>query len=418
MHPMSYTRHETLAKITVWLFLFFTLFGTSLPFTERITETRNIGTSNLFNQIVYSLLFILSIVSIINKKSLVLTLIVQEKYLTIFLTWCFLSIVWSEFKLISFKRFFQVMTSVLVLSSALLHIDSSKTIFNYLKFILSIYLITTLFSILLIPAAIDPVSGSFRGLEQQKNQLGQICLLSLTIWIYSFKSEKIAQKIFSFLMILASLGLLVGSHSATSQISFLIGLLFLLMYYLFMHFKKHGYGNVFIFYSFFFSFILIFTSYFYLTKLILALPEYIGKDATFTGRTELWHDLLILSKDHFFFGCGFSGFWVTINPELSALYRKYLFLPRNGHSGYIDMINEVGIIGLLLFLILLFDGLRKILKYSNNSQVFLIVVIALIVNFLETTIFSPGDAIGRMFIFAYLVLHTEILKTSNTKSLS
>ena len=63
------TVYETIAKLSFVIFLFFSVFGTSLPFKDKITFMDEIATSNIVNQAVYSLLFLTSCFTLTNKRS-------------------------------------------------------------------------------------------------------------------------------------------------------------------------------------------------------------------------------------------------------------------------------------------------------------------------------------------------------------
>ena len=59
-----------------------------------------------------------------SKKDKAIEFIKREKYLFIFLAWCFLTILWSEHSVVSFKRFIQYLTTVTIPLSYFLY---SKT---------------------------------------------------------------------------------------------------------------------------------------------------------------------------------------------------------------------------------------------------------------------------------------------------
>ena len=90
------------------------------------------------------------------------------------------------------------------------------------------------------------------------------------------------------------------------------------------------------------------------------LPSLIGKDITFTGRTYLWAAIWEVIKKHILIGCGFQGYWVISNKDLLELYKNFVWLPNQAHNGYLDILNEIGIVGLVLFAISGFELLYKL----------------------------------------------------------
>ena len=118
------------------VFLFFVFFGTKMPFGEKITEAENIATSNIVNQIVFGSLFICSVFLLIFKRRELRELIGKEKFFTIFLIWCLVTILWSNYALVSIKRYIQYLTAITVFLSVLLHVKDTKQIINVFKIIL------------------------------------------------------------------------------------------------------------------------------------------------------------------------------------------------------------------------------------------------------------------------------------------
>ena len=100
---------------------------------------------------------------------------------------------------------------------------------------------------------------------------------------------------------------------------------------------------------------LIFTQEKYLVAQFLANIGKQGKDLTFTGRTYLWAYIVNIAQSHLWLGCGFQGFWVGIDPKLGLLYDVIGWVPNQAHNGYIDLLNETGLVGVLLFIILVIN---------------------------------------------------------------
>jgi O-antigen ligase len=89
--------------------------------------------------------------------------------------------------------------------------------------------------------------------------------------------------------------------------------------------------------------------------------EATGRDLTLSGRTNLWNDLLNIAREHPFVGVGFGSFWIG---NTHHLWEKHLWMPTQGHNGYIDVYLELGAIGLLLLggvIIAAFRGISRLL---------------------------------------------------------
>jgi exopolysaccharide production protein ExoQ len=71
----------------------------------------------------------------------------------------------------------------------------------------------------------------------------------------------------------------------------------------------------------------------------------LGRDATLTGRTELWSVVLGM---HFnpIIGTGYESFW--LGPRLEQLWSTFWWRPTQAHNGFIETYLNLGWIGLLL----------------------------------------------------------------------
>jgi exopolysaccharide production protein ExoQ len=74
--------------------------------------------------------------------------------------------------------------------------------------------------------------------------------------------------------------------------------------------------------------------------------EAAGRDATLSGRDELWSAVFREGLDHPVFGLGYGAFWY----ENRGWELTHTWNPRQSHHAYLDVFVELGIAGLLLVL--------------------------------------------------------------------
>ena len=75
--------------------------------------------------------------------------------------------------------------------------------------------------------------------------------------------------------------------------------------------------------------------------------EILGRDATLTGRTDLWKELLAQPLNPLL-GPGYQSFWQT--PAAAQLGEKFYFIPNQAHNGYLEVYIQTGMISLFLLL--------------------------------------------------------------------
>ena len=406
----SYKYHEKIAIAIFVILIFFEFFGTSIPFQPRIKDVAEIESSNILNQIIYSFLFLVSCyVLILNWKSFI-ELITKEKFLTIFLLWCLLTMAWSIDPFVTLKRLFRIITFFTVSSSFLLSVSSNKEILRYFKGVLYLYVFISIVSCLVIPGAIDPQFHTWRGLTSQKNDLGQVSLACILLSFFIYQNESGYSKIIAAISTFASISLLFGSMSVTSIISFMFLIMIGILFKIDSLFEPIGLRRTVSALIIFFVIGITATFILFSSNIFRELTNLVGKDITFSGRTDLWLAMLNEISNHFYLGAGFQSFWSLSNPKVLNLYQIFVWLPNQAHNGYIDVLNEVGLVGFILFLSLIinyFIGSAK-LKISDNPWKWFI-VIALIVNLQESTFFRPGHILGGMLMFSYLVLFRQLL---------
>jgi len=399
-----------LSKIIFPLYLFFIFFGTSLPFRGRTREIASISTSNLATQIIFGSLFIISILLLLFKKQDMVRLIKREKYFFIFLLWCMLTIVWSENSFVSFKRYIQYLTTVTVPLSFLLYIEDSDESLKYFYYILGIYVLVSLAAIFAIPMARNN-QGFWRGIHTDKNGFGQISIVLTIFFSMQFvKSDSLKSKAIDLFFILASIMLVVGSRSSTALITLLVLIAIWIAFYIDKLFNPIGVRKT-------ISLIILFFSSSILMIILILYPGIlgsvmgtIGKDLTFTGRIDIWNDIWNEAQKHLFIGAGFRGFWIIDSPNLIEFYQKYIWLPQSSHNGYIDILNEVGVIGSALFLLTLINYFVNLTQTKSSQLWKWFVIAAIILNFSESKFINPKSVTGVMLIFSYLVLFTDLMK--------
>lgn len=400
-----------LAQISFFLFLFFIFFGTSAPFKADITEAEDLATSNPVRQLVFSVIYFLSLISLTPVWSKMFRIVKQEKFLAIFFLWTLLSIIWSGSPDVTFKRWIQIFGSYIVIISIFVHSESAEDILKFFRIILYIYIPISFISVFTIPDATMSYQGesAWRGLAAHKNGFGQISLVSSLFWFFSTQNKNSKLKWIYYSMFFISIILLVGSKSSTSIITLLIiGLLIL-----FINIKeKFSFGGI-------GKWLLYLLGLFFVTTVIFAailFPSVLesffnltGKDPTFTGRTDLWADVLTLVSKNIIWGVGYGAFWVPNTEQLNYLYQFYIWLPQQAHNGYIDIIIETGFIGLSIFASMLFAYFYRNSKWQTDNFWKYFIIAAIILNFQESSLFRTTSMVGILFTFSYLIQSFEIV---------
>lgn len=123
----------------------------------------------------------------------------------------------------------------------------------------------------------------------------------------------------------------------------------------------------------------------------------LGRDMTFTGRTDIWRELLKAGTDPIL-GAGFCSFWTDMSYQSKLPY----WIGGAAHNGYLEMYLDGGWVCIFfLALMLLVTGRRtnKGLQIGTNYDLlrFGVFVVTLVVNFSES-MFARMSPIGFFFL--------------------
>lgn len=144
----------------------------------------------------------------------------------------------------------------------------------------------------------------------------------------------------------------------------------------------------------------------------------LGKDATLTGRTDLWSLADQVASQSPWLGRGFNSFWRLGNLDAEAMWRKFGILNRTGfnfHNGYIEMNVDLGMIGAGLLIgtcvVISMIGLVRLVQQPTLPNcVFLTINASIYLRELsEAGFISPFGAITAL----WLVAATYTLRNQN-----
>lgn len=395
------TDYRSIALFNFTVLTYISFFGTSNPFRY---EASAFGSTNPFNQIIYSLLFLSSFILLLVKKENVFDFIRKEKYITIFIFYCLLSAVWADYPMISLRRSFQLYTVYQVILTSLLLIEFNRQL-TVIKVIISLYTFVTAFAIMFIPEATDPLFNSPRGLTLQKNLFGQVFIIIFLMYLKlnQFNKSK-SNKIISLTGIGVAALFIVLSLSTTALITFLYILALIFVFNVDLLFKEikigRSFSNILLITIVVFAIILSLNSDF----LELVVSQYFGKDLTFTGRMDKWIIMISTISNHFWFGVGYDSFW-DVPGNLNAFYE----IGNSAHNGFLEMFNELGLIGFILMLSVFSSHFYRAGKIKKNINIIFLISL-LLLNLTESVLFRQRGGLSFAIVWILLFNTFEYLR--------
>jgi O-antigen ligase len=130
----------------------------------------------------------------------------------------------------------------------------------------------------------------------------------------------------------------------------------------------------------------------------------IGKDATLTGRTDLWPFVWDLIEKRPWLGYGYSGLWLNWDSETAYVWRAIGWIAPNSHNGFLDLLLQFGILGLSIFLLGFCANLVRALAWVRLSRTpegfwpMVYMVYTVLSNLTETSVLQQNDLFWVLFV--------------------
>lgn len=363
---------------------------------------------NIYDKLFYGPLTIFGIFVLVRKKINWGIMIKKNKWLLILFLFMGLSILWSGFPVVSFKRLikaFGSMVMALIVLTTCNRKTAFTTVLRWVSYIHIPFSIITIKYFRTIGVNWNNFSGeaSWIGLATSKNTLGQVAAISAIyfIWDWTKNKGKNTARIIALLYFLMSLYLLKGSDNAVSMTSVSI---FLLALFLFLRIRliksnplkvKRFFVTCVLLILGILSILIVHTFVNFSEKSPLGMIiNFVGRDMTLTGRTEIWNDVFNIASKSPLIGVGYGGFWIGRIANIPWT-EKLTWTLGQAHNGYVDLYLQLGFIGVFIMLILIGSAVRELTvtykaDYDLGILRMILFLTILFVNITETT-FLRGD---------------------------
>lgn len=352
----------------LWIFMA----GSRLPsqWTSGSVDVaaQSLQDGNSLDRVVYLTLILSGMVILVQRRFQWGRFVAQNIPLCAFLFYALVSVVWSDYPDIALKRWIRDLgnyLSIMLILSEVNPIEAFRTALrrvNYLLIPLSIVLVKYFPA---IGKQFEPWSGlgHYVGATTSKNMLGAACLISGLFFFWDTllrwperrdrKTRKVLYINGAFLLM--TLWLLQKAHSATSSLCLILGCLIIIAAQTPLARRTPLLLQSIIPTAIVFYFLL---SYGFGIDLNSVVAGSVGRDASFTGRTNIWSAVLSTHTNPLF-GTGYESFW--LGPRLQEVWRlagQY----NEAHDGYLELYLNLGFIGLGFLGILLLASYRTICK--------------------------------------------------------
>lgn len=291
----------------------------------------------------------------------------KNPWLTLYLAYCLLAVLWSDFPFVSLKRWIKLLGQPVMALVLLTEPDILEALPRLMKRCAYVMLPVSILFIKYFPnlgRLYDQWEGvpMYTGIATNKNELGFDCwILGMVLFwqlLQVLQWERGRAKRNELLLCAGLLGmdlwLLKMAHSASSLVAFLFGTgIILFLGFQWVHKRRGG------------AYVLIGMTAGVIVGFGLGLFDTVihllGRNDTLTGRTDIWH-ILWNWKVNPIVGTGFESFW--LGDRRLAVQNLYPGL-NEAHNGYLETYLNLGVIGVLITLVVLLAAYIK----SNRDLV-------------------------------------------------
>jgi exopolysaccharide production protein ExoQ len=224
------------------------------------------------------------------------------------------------------------------------------------------------------------LKDAWHGLLSSKNSFGQAAGFGVILWLHAWLYENVRwSRAVPFIGL--SIACLLLSRSSTSLLAAVFSVLFmLLLLRLPANLRRYLPWIVVSFSSFVIVYGLAVLNLLPGLELLFApIAALTGKDTTFSNRSEIWKIIEEHIAQSPIFGTGYGAYWigpVPNSPSSDFLGRMY-FYPYEAHNGYLEIVNDLGYIGLICLIgyIVIYVRQSVSLMKTDRSQAVLLLAL-------------------------------------------
>lgn len=399
--------------------LAFSLLPVNFSWDNYGTTTVSVEGS-LFFQLQWGSLFLASGILLLRRFDTI-WLRVRElnPFLIAMVVFCFASVLWSPLPVTALKKSIQL--AGLTILAIVVH-DRLPHRMDWRRLVgitmLVIMALSFVVSVLAPRIGVDPLLGNaWRGITQHKNTLGMVAAISVLLWVSGFTRMYLPVKV-RVIGLLFSFFILVMAKSSTALLTALMGMMILIMLRKRVPRGDFLYCRIALVVS-----VLVVLALHAFYVIMGRLPTWeemfsivgalTGKSSDLTGRNVIWVLVIQEISNHPILGIGYGSFWAgpgspsdVVTHHLEGWHNIF-----QAHNGYLDLINEIGFVGLGLFVGMLATymiTLGRLLRFDRDRALlhWTLLLFLLVSNFSESGLLR--GVVAQNLLFIYLLVDASM----------
>ena len=350
---------------------------------------------------------------LIHHRRQALLYLRNSKIIWAVVAFSFLSVLWSDEAGFAFRRCLN-MTATSGLGLYLACRYSPKQLLRLLGWALIVAIVGSILVVVLRPdLGIDSALTDYgwKGIFVQKNTLGRLMSFGVLVFLFLAFDSKSHRRAYILALIMCAV-MIFGSRSATSIIAVPV---VITLTWLFARSRTRSALQV-------FAVAILAATGVTSAAILLSDPTdifgFVGRDATLSGRIEIWSAVLPKIMVHPWLGYGYSSFWLGMQGQASADLWSILGWPvPHSHNGFFDLVEELGVVGLGLFLAGVIISFRRGLLWSRTQRETIALWPFAYISFMLLFNITESSLVRQDNIFWVLYITTSVFVLCETKEL-
>lgn len=273
-----------------------------------------------------------------------------------FLAWWVASFVWSPARGEWVNRSITQLSAVLIVTVIASVLPWARLIAMWLGLVYGTIAYTVLFTVMHYSAAttlIDTSTGAlvnsgWRGAFPHKNTMASFMVFGIS-FVLAFEKQPRRRRV----AVASMIGLVLLSRSGTGSACLATVLLSIFWCRRYIR-STVRHGSTLIVMSFLSSIVGVGV----FATFVPSILELYGKDLTLSGRTEIWSAVVAAIRERPLTGYSWGGVWLDPTREPTfTIVRKLGFIVFHAHNGPLEIMLELGLVGLVLYLLMFFTVL-------------------------------------------------------------
>lgn len=426
----DYTPHKS-TRYTVTL-LIVLCFGFSLVPAgfdwAQVTPRGSFAEGSRIFQLQYGSVFLLgALLAWRNQYWSLLHIRNLNPFLILFALYCGLTMLWSPQPVVTLKRTTQLVGLIIAAIAISPPVGRPRQLLDTLLGLFTGMMLISVFVVLTLPhIGIDAeLNRAWRGIFPQKNGLGAASALCAIFWVRQLLERRMPSTL-CVIGILFSVFLLIMTKSTTALLVFMLCCgFYLALRRRYLSGLLDGSRLRLILALIIVSCLMLF--YIFESRLpswpeiFFPIQYFFHKSVDLTGRTEIWQLVFLEISKHPWLGIGYGSFWLGEGSASQYIIDMMHWVPLQSHNGYLDILNELGFVGIGLFIgVMLFHifNLMRFMKIDREEAAihWMLLLFILISNITESELFRGVSFQNILFIFSSVVVSSRLTMHRRTQA--